>query len=250
MATALITGSARGIGAAIALRLAKDGYNIALNDISEAMFEDNDIMDKIKAEGVECEKFICDVSSYAQVEETVKAVKARFGTIDVLVNNAGAGDFHTTTEKCSDEFWDRMIALNQASVLYCCRAVLPHMRSQGSGSIVNLSAIAGVYGNAGVSYSAAKAAVIAMTKNIALQYTGTDIRCNAVCPGPTAVDRMDGREDALIDQEFFAITDRHMDSSIPFASAEDQANVIAFLASDLSRCITGQAIITDNGRCL
>ena len=89
MATALITGSARGIGAAIALRLAKDGYNIALNDISEAMFEDNDIMDKIKAEGVECEKFICDVSSYAQVEETVKAVKARFGTIDVLVNNAG-----------------------------------------------------------------------------------------------------------------------------------------------------------------
>ena len=89
MATALITGSARGIGAAIALRLAKDGYNIALNDISEAMFEDNDIMDKIKAEGVGCEKFICDVSSYAQVEETVKAVKARFGTIDVLVNNAG-----------------------------------------------------------------------------------------------------------------------------------------------------------------
>lgn len=124
------------------------------------------------------------------------------------------------------------------------------MRAQGSGSIVNLSAIAGVYGNAGVSYSAAKAAVIAMTKNIALQYTGTDIRCNAVCPGPTAVDRMDGRENALIDQTFFAITDRHMDSSIPFASAEDQANVIAFLASDLSRCITGQAIVTDNGRCL
>jgi NAD(P)-dependent dehydrogenase (short-subunit alcohol dehydrogenase family) len=89
MATALITGSARGIGAAVALRLAKDGYNIALNDISEAMFENNTIIEDIKALGVECEKFICDVSSFEQVEKTVKEIKERFGSIDVLVNNAG-----------------------------------------------------------------------------------------------------------------------------------------------------------------
>jgi len=166
------------------------------------------------------------------------------------VNNAGDGDQHRTAENVSDEFWNRMIALNQSSVFYFCRAVLPQMRKQGSGSIVNLSAIAGVYGNAGVSYSAAKAAVIAITKNVALDCTGTDIRCNAVCPGPTLVDRMDGREDALYDKEFLAITERHMDMTIPFAQPEDQANVILFLASDLSRAINGQAIVTDNGRCL
>ena len=138
MATALITGSARGIGAAIALRLAKDGYNIALNDISEAMFEDNDIMDKIKAEGVECEKFICDVSSYAQVEETVKAVKARFGTIDVLVNNAGITR-DGLMARMSEEQYDMVVAVNQKSVFNMSKFVGSVMMRQKSGKIINLA---------------------------------------------------------------------------------------------------------------
>ena len=245
---ALITGGSSGIGAETARVFAKQGAKVAIFARRQAKMDR--VAAELKALGADCLTIAGDVTKSEDCSAAVEQVVAVFGRIDVLVNNAGAGDFHTTTEKCSDAFWDQMIALNQSSVLYCCRAALPHMRAQGSGSIVNLSAIAGVYGNAGVSYSAAKAAVIAMTKNIALQYTGTDIRCNAVCPGPTAVDRMDGREDALMDLDFFAITDRHMDSSIPFAAAEDQANVIAFLASDLSRCITGQAIVTDNGRCL
>lgn len=245
---ALITGGSSGIGAETARVFAKQGAKVAIFARGQAKMDR--VAAELKALGADCLTIAGDVTKSEDCSAAVERVVAVFGRIDVLVNNAGAGDFHTTTEKCSDAFWDQMIALNQSSVLYCCRAALPHMRTQGSGSIVNLSAIAGVYGNAGVSYSAAKAAVIAMTKNIALQYTGTDIRCNAVCPGPTAVDRMDGREDALMDLDFFAITDRHMDSSIPFAAAEDQANVIAFLASDLSRCITGQAIVTDNGRCL
>lgn len=245
---ALITGGSSGIGAETARVFAKQGAKVAI--FARGQEKMDRVAAELKALGADCLTIAGDVTKSEDCSAAVEQVVAVFGRIDVLVNNAGAGDFHTTTEKCSDAFWDQMIALNQSSVLYCCRAALPHMRAQGSGSIVNLSAIAGVYGNAGVSYSAAKAAVIAMTKNIALQYTGTDIRCNAVCPGPTAVDRMDGREDAFMDLEFFAITDRHMDSSIPFAAAEDQANVIAFLASDLSRCITGQAIVTDNGRCL
>ena len=155
-----------------------------------------------------------------------------------------------TTAKCTDEMWYRMIELNQTSVLRFCREALRYMEAQGSGAIVNLSAIAGVYGNAGVSYSAAKAAVIAMTKNIAIQYAGRGIRCNALCPGPTMVPRMDGREAALYDTDFLATTERHMDMTIPFAAVEDQANILLFLASDESKAITGQAIVSDNGMCL
>ena len=245
---ALITGGSSGIGAETARVFAKHGAKVAI--FARGQEKMDRVAAELKALGADCLTIAGDVTKSEDCSAAVEQVVAVFGCIDVLVNNAWAGDFHTTTEKCSDAFWDQMISLNQSSVLYCCRAALPHMRAQGSGSIVNLSAIAGVYGNAGVSYSAAKAAAIAMTKNIALQYTGTDIRCNAVCPGPTAVDRMDGREDAFTDLNFFSITDWHMDSSIPFTAAEDQANVIAFLASDLSRCITGQAIVTDNGRCL
>ena len=245
---ALVTGASSGIGLTTAKLFAREGAKVAilarrLNVLEEKAAE-------IRAEGGECLPIAGDVTDPESVNAAVQKVIDTWGRIDVLVNNAGDGDQHRTAENVSDEFWNRMIALNQSSVFYFCRAVLPQMRKQGSGSIVNLSAIAGVYGNAGVSYSAAKAAVIAITKNVALDCTGTDIRCNAVCPGPTLVDRMDGREDALYDKEFLAITERHMDMTIPFAQPEDQANVILFLASDLSRAINGQAIVTDNGRCL
>ena len=245
---ALVTGASSGIGLTTAKLFAREGAKVAilarrLNVLEEKAAE-------IRAEGGECLPIAGDVTDPESVNAAVQKVIDTWGRIDILVNNAGDGDHHMTAENVSDEFWNRMIALNQSSVFYFCRAVLPQMRKQGAGSIVNLSAIAGVYGNAGVSYSAAKAAVIAITKNVALDCTGTDIRCNAVCPGPTLVDRMDGREDALYDKEFLAITERHMDMTIPFAQPEDQANVILFLASDLSRAINGQAIVTDNGRCL
>lgn len=245
---ALITGASSGIGAVTAELFAKNGAKVAILARRREALEEKAAA--IRALGGTCLPIVGDVTDPDACNAAVGQVIQAYGRLDILVNNAGDGDHHTTTEQCSNEFWDKMIALNQSSVLYFCRAALPYMRAQGSGSIINLSAIAGVYGNAGVSYSAAKAAVIAMTKNIALQYTGTDIRCNAVCPGPTLVPRMDGREEAMYDKEFLALTERHMDMTIPFAAAEDQANVILFLASDLSRCITGQAIVTDNGRCL
>ena len=245
---ALITGASSGIGLTTAKLFAREGAKVAI--LARRMNVLEEKAAEIRAEGGVCLPVAGDVTDPESVNAAVEAVIAEFGRIDILVNNAGDGDQHRVTENVSDGFWDKMIALNQSSVFYFCRAVLPYMKAQNAGSIVNLSAIAGVYGNAGVCYSAAKAAVIAITKNIAFEYTGTPIRCNAVCPGPTLVARMDGREDALYDKDFLAITERHMDMTIPFAMPEDQANVILFLASDMSRAITGQAIITDNGRCL
>ena len=133
MSTAIITGSSRGIGASIALRLAKDGYDIALNDISEAMFEDNDIMDKIRAEGVICEKFIADVSNYAQCEQMVKDIKAKFGTIDVLVNNAGITR-DGLLARMSEENFDTVIAVNEKSVFNMTKFVGSVMMKQRSGA--------------------------------------------------------------------------------------------------------------------
>ena len=245
---AIITGASSGIGLVTAKLFAREGASVVLAARRKAVLDEK--VSEIKAEGGEAFAVVCDVTDPGSCKEAVRQTVETYGRVDILVNNAGDGDHHTTAEKCSDEFWNAMIALNQSSVFYLCREVLPYMRKQQRGSIINLSAIAGVYGNAGVSYSAAKAAVVAITKNIALQYTGTNIRCNAIAPGPTEVPRMDGREDNLYDHEFMELTERHMDMSIPFAKAEDQANVILFLASDLSKCITGQTIVTDNGRCL
>ncbi len=143
MATAVITGSARGIGAAIALRLAKDGFDIALNDISEKSFENNDITENIKALGVKCEKYIADVSDGEQVEAMVKAIKDDFGSVDVLVNNAGITR-DGLLARMSEENYDLVISVNQKSVFNMMRHIVPVMMKQRSGRIINMSSVAGL----------------------------------------------------------------------------------------------------------
>lgn len=241
MATALITGSARGIGAAIALRLAKDGFNIALNDISEAMFENNDIMERIAAEGVEVEKFICDVSSYSQVEETVKAVKARFGSIDVLVNNAGITR-DGLMARMSEEQYDSVIAVNQKSVFNMCKFVGSVMMRQRSGRIINLSSVAGVYGNPGqINYSASKAAIIGMTKTVAKELGSRGVTCNAVAPGFIKTPMTDKLTDAQRDAMIAQIAMKR------YGEVEEIAGVVSFLASKNASYVTGQVIEISGG---
>lgn len=241
MATALITGSARGIGAAIALRLAKDGYNIALNDISEKMFEDNDIVEKIKALGVEAEVFICDVSSYAQVEETVKAVKSRFGSIDVLVNNAGITR-DGLMARMSEEQYDTVIAVNQKSVFNMMKFVGNIMMRQRSGRIVNLASVAGLYGNPGqINYSATKAAIVGMTKTVAKELGSRGITCNAVAPGFIKTPMTDKLTE---DQKAAMLAQIAMKR---YGTVDEIAGVVSFLASDDSSYVTGQVIEISGG---
>lgn len=241
MAVAVITGSARGIGAAIALRLAKDGFDIALNDISEKSFENNDIMEQIRANGVRCEKFIADVSNSSQVEIMVKSIKELFGSIDVLVNNAGITR-DGLLARMSEENYDLVIAVNQKSVYNMMRYVVPIMMKQKSGRIINMSSVAGLHGNAGqFNYSASKAAVIGMTKSAAKELGSRNINVNAIAPGFISTPMTD----ALTDEQKKAIFD--MIAMKRYGSVEEIAGVASFLAGKDSSYVTGQVIEISGG---
>lgn len=241
MATALITGSARGIGAAIALRLAKDGYNIALNDINDKMFEDNDIVEKIKAQGVEAEVFICDVSDYAQVEATVKAVKERFGSIDVLVNNAGITR-DGLMARMSEEQYDTVIAVNQKSVFNMMKFAGNIMMRQRSGKIINLASVAGLYGNPGqINYSATKAAIVGMTKTVAKELGSRGVTCNAVAPGFIKTPMTDKLTDEQRSAMLAQIAMKR------YGTVDEIAGVVSFLASEDASYVTGQVIEISGG---
>ena len=241
MATAIITGSARGIGAAIALRLAKDGYNIALNDISETMFEDNSIMDDIKALGVECEKYVADVSDHQQCSDMVKAVKDRFGSIDVLVNNAGITR-DGLLARMSEENFDLVIAVNQKSVFNMTKFAGSVMMKQRSGRIINLSSVAGLYGNAGqMNYSASKAAIIGMTKTTAKELGSRGITCNAVAPGFISTPMTDKLSDEVKNSILSMIAMKR------YGEVNEIAGVVSFLASPDASYVTGQVIEISGG---
>lgn len=241
MAAAFITGSARGIGAAIALRLAKDGFDIALNDISEKSFENNDIMEQIKAQGVKCEKFIADVSKSDQVEAMVKAVKELFGSIDVLVNNAGITR-DGLLARMSEENYDLVIAVNQKSVYNMMRYVAPIMMKQRSGRIINMSSVAGLHGNAGqFNYSASKAAIIGMTKSAAKELGSRGINVNAIAPGFISTPMTD----QLSDEQKKAILE--LIAMKRYGTVEEIAGVASFLAGKDSSYVTGQVIEISGG---
>lgn len=241
MAAAIITGSARGIGAAIALRLAKDGYDIALNDISEVMFEDNSIMEDIKALGVQCEKYIADVSDHQQCSDMVKAVKERFGSIDVLVNNAGITR-DGLLARMSEENFDLVIAVNQKSVFNMTKFAGSVMMKQRSGRIINLSSVAGLYGNAGqMNYSASKAAIIGMTKTTAKELGSRGITCNAVAPGFISTPMTDKLSDEVKNSILSMIAMKR------YGEVNEIAGVVSFLASPDASYVTGQVIEISGG---
>lgn len=237
--TAVITGSGRGIGAAIAKRLAKDGYNIVINELSEQAGEQS--AEECRALGVKVSVYACDVSDYAQCEEMVKKIKEEFGTIDVLVNNAGITRDGLLL-RMSEETYDDVIRINQKSVFNMTKLVGAVMLRQKSGSIVNLASVAGLYGNPGqMNYSASKGAVIAMTKTSAKELGSRGIRVNAVAPGFISTPMTD----KLTDEQKNAILAQI--AMKRYGTADEVANVVAFLCGEQSSYVTGQIIEISGG---
>lgn len=236
--TALITGAATGIGRAVALKLASQGYNIAVNALDEA---GEQTVAECRALGVESKNFIADVSNFAQCADMVKAVVARFGSLDVLVNNAGITK-DGMLARMSEENFDAVININLKGVFNMCRHASGVMIKQRGGRIINVSSVAGLYGNAGqMNYSASKAGVVGMTLTAAKELGGRGITVNAVAPGFIRTGMTDALPDKVKDAMLAQI------SLGRFGEVEDVAQAIAFFASEAAGYITGQVLVIDGG---
>ena len=232
---AIITGAARGIGKAIALAFAREGANIAVIDI----LSNDTIMktvDELSKYGIKCKGYGADVTNTANIDDTIKNIVYDFGSIDILVNNAGITRDNLLM-RMDEKDWDAVINVNLKSVFVMTKAVQPFMLHQRNGSIINISSIVGVSGNAGqTNYAASKAGIIGFTKSIAKEIGSRNIRCNAIAPGFI---------DTAMTQLLPENTIDHYIQMIPLRRAgkpEDIANTAVFLASELSSYITGQVI--------
>jgi 3-oxoacyl-[acyl-carrier protein] reductase len=233
--TALITGASRGIGKSIALLFAHEGADIAMTNIADDE-EFKNAIKEIEAVGVKARGYISNAAKFDDSHRVVDEVVRDFSKIDILVNNAGITR-DTLLMRMSEEQWDSVIAVNLKSVFNLTRAVIQVMLKQKSGSIVNMSSIVGVSGNAGQSnYSASKAGIIGFTKSVAKETGSRNIRCNAIAPG-FIITEMTEKLPEDVKKEWV--------SKIPLrrgGTPEDVANTALYLASDLSSYVTGQTI--------
>lgn len=237
---ALITGATRGIGKEIALELAANGYDIAVNcrSIQDSLEEERK---EIEAYGVRCEFVQADVANFEQCEAMVKETIEKFGKIDVLVNNAGITKDGLIMRMKKEDF-EAVIDINLTGTFNVTRNVIPYMIKQKSGRIINLSSVVGVAGNAGqTNYSASKAGVIGFTKSLAKEVASRNILVNAVAPGFIDTDMTKVLSDSVKEGINAQIPLRRM------GSPREVAKVVKFLASDDSSYVTGQVINIDGG---
>jgi 2-hydroxycyclohexanecarboxyl-CoA dehydrogenase len=237
---AVVTGGAKGIGAGIAGRLAKDGLSVAILDVDEPGAE------ATAAELTSASSHACDVSSYASATEAVRGVLERWERIDVLVNNAGWDRVQPFLDN-DPELWDRLIGINLMGPINLCHAVLPEMVKQGSGRVVNVASDAGRVGSSGETvYSACKGGVIALTKAVAREMARHGVTANCVCPGPTdtpllAEIRSEETGDRIIDAIVRATPLRRL------ALPDDIAGAVAFFAGPDAAFVTGQVVSVSGG---
>lgn len=241
--TAIVTGAARGIGEAIAIKFAEHGANIAFSYVSDSSAEKAAALeDKLKNTGVKAKAYKSNAGDFAQCEAFVNDVLKEFGAVDICVNNAGISKDNLLL-RMSPEQWDEVIKVNLNSVFYMTKQVIKPMMKARNGAIINMSSIIGEMGNAGQSsYAASKAGIIGFTKSVAKELGSRNIRCNAIAPGFVETDMTSYLKEGEAGEKYKA--------GIPlgrFASAEDIANTTLFLASDMGSYITGQTLSVCGG---
>jgi 3-oxoacyl-[acyl-carrier protein] reductase len=239
----IVTGAARGIGAAIALKLAEQGSHIAFTYVSSGSAEKaNALVSQIEALGVKAKAYQSNAGVFEECEAFVNDVVATFGTVDICVNNAGISKDNLLLRMTAEQ-WDEVMDTNLKSVFNMTKQVIRPMMKAKSGSIINMSSIIGIRGNAGQSsYSASKAGIIGFTKSVALELGSRNIRCNAIAPGFVETDMTHYLKEGEAATAFL--------SKIPlgrFGKAEEIANTTLFLASDMSSYVTGQVISACGG---
>ncbi|MBI9053039.1 MAG: 3-oxoacyl-[acyl-carrier-protein] reductase [Bacteroidales bacterium] len=233
--TAVITGAARGIGKAIAIKLAEHGANVAITDLQ---YDDaaKEVEKQLQDMGVKAKAYASDASKYDETQELIDEIQKEFGSIDVLVNNAGITQ-DTLMMRMTEQQWDTVISVNLKSVFNFTKAAQKYMLKQRSGSIVNMSSVVGVSGNAGqANYSASKAGIIGFTKSVAKEVGSRNIRCNAIAPG-FIITEMTGKLPEDVKKSW--------EQQIPLrrgGTPEDVANTTLFLASELSSYVSGQVV--------
>lgn len=245
--TAVITGGNSGVGAATAMLFARNGANVVISARRQAALDE--VASKITAEGGSVITVSTDISKDEDCKALMSTAIEKFGKIDILVNNAGVLDTGLApVDKFDDAEIQKIISINQVGTMQCIRAALEHM-TEGA-SIVNVASVAGVNGGGGAAYVSTKAAIIGITKHTALLLADKYIRCNAICPGTIVTPMTMSMKQELLDMRMMGAMSKHADLKLKPCMAEDVANVIEFFASDRSKSLTGQVVVSDFGASL
>jgi 3-oxoacyl-[acyl-carrier protein] reductase len=238
--TALVTGASKGIGRSIALKYAEQGANVAFTYLS-SVEQGQALEAELAAKGVKAKGYRSDASDFAQADKLIADVIADFGSLDILVNNAGI-TMDNLLLRMNEEAWDRVINVNLKSCFNTVKAATKQMMKQKSGSIINMTSVVGLKGNAGqANYAASKAGIIGFTKSVALELGSRGVRSNAIAPGFIETE-MTGKLDEKTVQSWR--------DAIPLrrgGSPDDVADACVFLGSDMSAYITGQVLQVDGG---